>query len=77
MSELDEQKAKVDWLKDLFKIYVAAIFAIAAGLLSLLNSGNINLLFYVGIASIVVIGILASLKAKEISQEIQKLRDLS
>jgi hypothetical protein len=35
MSELDEQKSKIDWYKDLFKIYIAALFAIVAGLLTM------------------------------------------
>ncbi len=76
MSELDEQKARIDWLKDLFKVYIAALFAIAAGLLSLISNMNFGYLFYVGIVVLVIVGLLATLKAKEIHAEILKLKGM-
>ena len=76
MSELDEQKAKIDWLKDLFKIYIAAIFGIAAGLFGMLSVGNTGLLLYAGISVLIVVGLLATSKANEIRVEIRKLREM-
>jgi lipoprotein signal peptidase len=76
MSEIDEQKAKIDWLKDLFKIYIAAIFGIAAGLFGMLSAGNMGLLLYAGISVLIVVGLLATSKANEIRIEIRKLREM-
>jgi len=76
MSELDEQKSKIDLYKDLFKIYIAALFAIVAGLLTMVVNGNINLLFYTGLAVVAVLVVVAIFAASNVSKEIRKLREM-
>ncbi len=76
MSELDEQKSKIDWYKDLFKIYIAALFAIVAGLLTMITNGNTNLLFYTGLVVVVVLVVVAIFAADTVSKEIRKLREM-
>lgn len=50
--------------------------AIAAGLLSLLSNMNFGYLFYVGNVDLVIVGLLATLKVKEIHAEILKLKGM-
>ncbi len=76
MSELDEQKTKIDWFKDLFKIYIAIILAVSAGLISMLSEKDTSLLFYIGICILIIVGVLATTKASEIQGEIRKLREM-
>jgi uncharacterized NAD-dependent epimerase/dehydratase family protein len=76
MSELDEQKAKIDWYKELFKTVITVILALSAGLAGLMATQNTGILFYLGVSGLVVLGIVAAFAAGTVSKEIRKLRDM-
>ncbi len=76
MAKLDEIKAHIDWLKELFKILVAILVADIAGISKLYVDGNINLLFYCGVVLVIVLSISASITSKKIEKHIKELGDL-
>ncbi len=76
MAKLDEIKAHIDWLKELFKILVAILVADIAGISKLYVDENINLLFYSGVVLVIVLSISASITSKKIEKHIKELGDL-
>ena len=76
MSELDEQKAKIDWYKELFKTVITVILALSAGLAGLMATQNTGILFYLGVSGLIVLGIVAAFAAGTVSKEIRKLKDM-
>jgi hypothetical protein len=56
MPKLDEIKARIDWLKELFKIIVTIMVADIAGMAKLYLDNAINGLFYMGGVAFAVIG---------------------
>lgn len=77
MSEIDVQKEQVGWYKDLFKWVMAAILALAAGLVSLVSSGQLfSIIVGVGFFSLAFLVGVAFFLAKKVQQEIEKLRNL-
>jgi amino acid transporter len=76
MSELDEQKAKIDWYKELFRTVITVILALSAGLAGLMATQNTGILFYLGVSGLIVLGIVAAFAAGTVSKEIRKLRDM-
>jgi len=76
MAKLDEIKAHIDWLKELFKILVTILVADIAGISKLYLDGDINLLFYSGVVLVIVLSISASITSKKIEKHIKELGDL-
>ncbi|MDQ1243861.1 MAG: hypothetical protein QG565_201 [Campylobacterota bacterium] len=76
MAKLDEIKAHIDWLKELFKILVAILVADIAGISKLYLDGDINLLFYSGVVLVIVLSISASITSKKIEKHIKELGEL-
>jgi hypothetical protein len=76
MSEVDEQKAKIDWYKELFKTVITVILALSAGLAGLMATQNTGILFYLGVSGLMILGIVAAFTAGTVSKEIRKLRDM-
>lgn len=76
MAKIDEIKAHIDWMKDLFKILVAILVADIAGVSKLYVDSHIDVLFYAGVILIVVLSLWLSLIAKKIEKHIQKLGEL-
>lgn len=76
MAKIDEIKAHIDWLKELFKILVAMLVADIAGISKLYLDQNINLLFYSGVVLIIVLSLSASIISKKIEKHIKELGDL-
>lgn len=48
MAKIDEVKARIDWLKELFKIVITVMVADVAGMSKLYLDDTINVLFYMG-----------------------------
>ena len=48
MSKQEEVKARIDWLKDLFKIVITIMIADIAGMAKLYIDNEADLLFYLG-----------------------------
>lgn len=76
MAKLDEIKAHIDWLKELFKILVTILVADIAGISKLYLDEDINLLFYSGVVLVIVLSISASITSKKIEKHIKELGDL-
>ena len=76
MAKLDEIKAHIDWLKELFKILVTILVADIAGISKLYLDRDINLLFYSGVILVIVLSISASITSKKIEKHIKELGDL-
>ena len=76
MAKLDEIKAHIDWLKELFKILVTILVADIAGISKLYFDEDINLLFYSGVVLVIVLSISASITSKKIEKHIKELGDL-
>ncbi len=76
MARIDEIKAHIDWLKDLFKILVAILVADIAGISKLYVEQNISVLFYAGIILVIVLSIWLSAIAKKIEKHINELGEL-
>ena len=76
MAKIDEIKAHIDWLKELFKIFVTILVADIVGVSKLYLDGDINILFYSGVVLIVVLSTIASITSKKIEKHIKELGDL-
>ena len=48
MAKIDEIKARIDWLKELFKIVITVMVADVAGMSKLYLDNVIGVLFYMG-----------------------------
>jgi hypothetical protein len=48
MAKIDEIKARIDWLKELFKIVITVMVADVAGMSKLYLDNLIGVLFYMG-----------------------------
>lgn len=76
MAKLDEIKAHIDWLKELFKVLVTILVADIAGISKLYLDKEINLLFYSGVVLVIVLSISASITSKKIEKHIKELGEL-
>ncbi len=76
MARIDEIKAHIDWLKDLFKILVTVLVAVIAGVSKLYLDHRIGLVFYSGIVLVVVFSFWIAIVAKKIEKHIKELGEL-
>lgn len=76
MSKIDEKKEYIGLLKSYINVIVAFILAIGAGVSKMYISGDINVLFWVGVGFILFFVILFVAVAKKTHREIKLLRDL-
>ncbi len=76
MPKIDEIKAEIDFLKDLFKISIALLVAIIAGLSKLYLDDSINILFYMGAIMSILISIVPVVVFKKIKKHIKELGEL-
>ena len=76
MARLDEIKSEIDFLKDIFKISIALLVAIIAGLSKLYLDESINILFYLGTITSLVISVVPVIVFKKIKKHIKELGEL-
>lgn len=76
MSELDVQKERVGWYKDLFKWVLTIIMTLGVGLASLLMTSGASIWLFVGMFFLLIAGIYAIVLGQKVYEEIEKLRDL-
>ena len=76
MPKIDEVKAEIDFLKDIFKISIALLVAIIAGLSKLYLDDNTNLLFYLGSMVSLLISLVPIIVFKKIKKHIKELGEL-
>ena len=77
MPKIDEVKAEIDFLKDIFKISIALLVAIIAGLSKLYLDENTNLLFYLGSIVSLLISLVPIIVFKKIKKHIKELGELN
>lgn len=76
MAKIDEVKARIDWLKELFKIVVTVMVADIAGMSKLYLDNTIGVLFYMGgllLPFLVVVCIVVSKKIERHFNELEGL----
>lgn len=76
MSEVDLQKERVGWYKDLFKWVLTIMLTLGVGLASLVVTTGATGWLFVGMFMLLIVGIYAIVLGQKIHQEIEKLRDL-
>jgi len=76
MPKIDEVKAEIDFLKDIFKLSIALIAAIIAGLSKLYLDDSINILFYIGTVLSILISSVPVIVFKKIKKHIKELGEL-
>jgi len=76
MAKIDEIKAHIDWLKELFKIFITILVADVAGISKLYIDGNVDVLFYAGIVLIIVLSFSVSIISRKIEKHIKELGEL-
>ncbi|CDH45584.1 hypothetical protein [Candidatus Contendibacter odensensis] len=76
MPKLDEIKARLDWLKEQFKILVAVLVADVAGLSKLYLDGAVGVLFYSGLVLLGILTIAGVIVSRKIELHLAELRDI-
>jgi len=76
MPKLDEIKARLDWLKEQFKILVAVLVADVAGLSKLYSDASIGVLFYAGLVVLGILTVSGVIVSRKIETHLIELRDI-
>jgi len=76
MPKLDEIKARLDWLKEQFKILVAVLVADVAGVSKLYLDASVDVLFYSGLVLLVILTIAITIISRKIETHLIELRDI-
>lgn len=76
MAKIDEVKEFIGTLRNYLNIVTAMILAIGAGVSKLYLSDNITLLFWIGIAFIILLIIIFTLISRTIHKSVKRLKDL-
>jgi hypothetical protein len=76
MPKLDEIKARIDWLKELFKIMVTIMVADIAGMAKLYLDNTVNIVFYMGGFLLPLLAVACILISKKIEHHFDELERL-
>ena len=76
MAKIDEVKARIDWLKELFKIVVTVMVADVAGMAKLYLDNTIDVLFYGGGVLLGVLVLVSIVISKKMERKISELENL-
>jgi hypothetical protein len=76
MAKIDEVKARIDWLKEMFKILITVMVADVAGLAKLYLDNTISILFYLGASLLFVLVISCVVISQKIERQIKELGNL-
>jgi len=76
MARIDEVKARLDWLKDQFKVLVAILVADVAGISKLYLDMQHGLLFYLGLVLLVVLAVAMMIVSRKIEIHLVELKDI-
>ena len=77
MPKIDEVKAEITFLTDLFKISIALVVAIVAGLSKLYLDKNTDVLFYIGVVLVLLVLIVPVVVFKKIKKHIKELGEIN
>ena len=76
MAKIDEVKARIDQLKELFKIVVTVMVADVAGMAKLYLDNTIDVLFYGGGVLLGVLVLVSIVISKKMERKISELENL-
>jgi len=76
MAKIDEVKALIDWLKELFKVVVTVMVADVAGMAKLYLDNTIGVLFYLGGLLLPFLLFVCIDISKKIERHFKELEDL-
>ena len=76
MSKIDEIKARIDWLKDLFKIVITIMVADIAGVAKLYIDSEIGILFYMGAVLLPMFSIACVTISRKVENHLNELGEL-
>ncbi len=76
MAKIDEVKARIDWLKELFKIVVAVMVADIAGMAKLYLDKTIDEVFYMGGLLLPVLVVVCIVISRKMERRINELENL-
>jgi ABC-type arginine/histidine transport system permease subunit len=76
MAKIDEVKARIDWLKELFKIVVTVMVADIAGMAKLYLDKTIDEVFYMGGLLLPVLVVVCIAISKKMERRINELENL-
>ena len=76
MPKQDEIKARIDWLKELFKIVITIMVADIAGVAKLYLDNEIGLLFYMGGSLLPILTIACIVISQKIELHLNELGEL-
>ncbi len=76
MSKVDEIKARIDWLKELFKIVITIMVADIAGVAKLYIDNEIGILFYMGAVLLPMFSIACVTISRKIEAHLNELGEL-
>ena len=76
MPKLEEIRARLDWLKEQFKILVTILVADVAGVSKLYIDTQVDLLFYSGLVLLVVLTASIIIVSRKIEIHLIELRDI-
>jgi hypothetical protein len=76
MAKIDEVKARIDWLKELFKIVVTVMVADVAGMAKLYLDKTIDVLFYGGGVLLGILVLVSIVISKKMERNISELENL-
>ncbi len=76
MGRLDEIKARIDWLKELFKIVITVMVADIAGISKLYLDHEIGVLFYMGAVLLPVFSLACVVISRKVERHLDELGEL-
>jgi hypothetical protein len=76
MAKIDEVKARIDWLKELFKILITVMVADVAGMAKLYLDQTTDILFYMGGGLLFLLVISCVVISQKIEHQIRNLENL-
>lgn len=76
MAKIDEIKEHIGALKGYLNIIIAVILALGAGTSRLYLSGEVGVLFYIGLGLILLLLVVFALISRAVHVNIKRLRDL-
>lgn len=69
-------KAEIDFLKDIFKLSIAVLVALLAGVSKLYLDGDVEYLFYLGVGISFPLSVIPLIVFKKIKKHIKELGEL-
>ena len=76
MAKIDEVKARIDWLKELFKILIAVMVADVAGMAKLYLDKTIDEVFYMGGLLLTILVVACIVVSHKVERRISELENL-